>query len=105
MRRTLITRKRGIDFCVFQLIALKLGYSNRLNIMKERKSSSGGKTNFHRPRWCSPSASQSKNSVIDAINPAAAGNGKTGEVFRRRITAPALRYPHAALERGRAPRS
>ena len=38
----LIIRKRGIDFFVFQLTALKLGYWNRLNIMKERKSISGG---------------------------------------------------------------
>ena len=45
-----MTRKRGIDFFVFQLSALKLGYWNRLNIIKERKSMSGGKTNFHLPR-------------------------------------------------------
>ena len=71
-----MTRKRGIDFLVFQLIALKLGYWTRLNIMKERNNISGGKTNFHLPIWCSPSASQSRKSVIDAISPAAAGIGK-----------------------------
>src|SRR5437588_2977459 len=81
MRRRLMTRKRGIDFWVFQLIALKLGYSNRLNIMNERNKSSGGKTNFHLPRWCSPSASQSRNNVIDAIRPAAAGIGKPVKFF------------------------
>ena len=43
-------RKRGIDFFVFQLSALKLGYWKRLNIMKERKNNRGGKTNFHLPK-------------------------------------------------------
>src|SRR5439155_5679183 len=74
-RMRLIIRKRGIDFFVFQLRALKLGYWKRLNIMKERKSMSGGSTNFQLPRWRSLSASQSKKSVSDAIRPAAAGIG------------------------------
>src|SRR5215475_8535187 len=77
----MIARKRGIDFFVFQLTALKLGYWNRLNIMKERKSSNGGRTNRQLPRRCSPSASQRRNSVIDAISPAAAGMGKPVNVF------------------------
>src|SRR6202035_5958333 len=92
MRRTLIARKRGIDFFVFQLIALKLGYWNRLNIMKERKSNSGGKTNFQLPRWCSPSASQSKNNVIDAINPAAAGMGKPVKFFAPLVVVDSLSW-------------
>src|SRR5438045_3507454 len=72
----MITRNRGIDFLVFQFTALKLGYSNRLNIMNERKSNRGGKTNLQLPSRCSPSAHQSKNRVIEAIRPAAAGIGK-----------------------------
>src|SRR4029077_13182975 len=74
-RMRMITRNRGIDFFVFQLTALKLGYSNRLNIMNERKSNSGGKANLQLPNRCSPSAHQSRKSVIDAIRPAAAGMG------------------------------
>src|SRR5215813_12950292 len=69
-------RKRGIDLVVFQSTALKLGYLNPLNIMKERKIMSGGRTNFQFPRWRSLSASQSMKSVNDAISPAAAGMGK-----------------------------
>src|SRR6266850_4087414 len=80
-RMRLMTRKRGIDFFVFQFTALKLGYWNRLNIMKERKSSNGGKTKRQLPRRCSPSASQRRNNVIEAIRPAAAGMGKPVKVF------------------------
>src|SRR5258705_11221657 len=74
-------RKRGIDLVVFQSIALKLGYWNRLNIMKERKSNNGGKTKRQLPRRCSPSASQRRNNVIEAIRPAAAGKGKPCKEF------------------------
>src|SRR2546423_261261 len=77
----MMMRKRGIDFFVFQLIALKLGYSKRLNIMNDRKSKRGGRTNFHWPSRCSPSASQSKKRVIEAIRPAAAGMGKPVKFF------------------------
>src|SRR5205814_10461514 len=76
MRIRMMARKRGIDFFVFQLIPLKLGYWNRLNIMNERKSSNGGRTNFQLPRRCSPSVNHSMNNVIDATSPAAAGIGK-----------------------------
>src|SRR4029453_1531483 len=75
-RMRLMIRKRGIDFFVFQFTALKLGYWNRLNIIKERKSNNGGRTNFQLPRRCSPSASQRRNNVMDAMSPAAAGIGK-----------------------------
>src|SRR2546421_12461576 len=77
----MMIRKRGIDFLVFQFSALKLGYSNWLNIMKERKSNNGGRTKRQLPRGCSPSASQRRNSVIDAIRPAAAGMGKPVKVL------------------------
>src|SRR4029077_17678382 len=83
MRTRMMARKRGIDFFVFQLTALKLGYWNRLNIMKERKSNNGGRPKRQLPRWCSPSASQRRKSVMDAIKPAAAGMGKPVKVFWR----------------------
>src|SRR2546423_9430198 len=78
---TMMIRKRGMDLVVFQLIALKLGYWNRLNIMNERKKSNGGNTNRQFPRRCSPSANQSKNKVIEAIRPAAAGIGNPVKFF------------------------
>src|SRR5215475_9898826 len=95
-------RKRGIDLVVFQSTALKLGYLNRLNIINERKSMRGGKTNFQLPRWRSLSLSHSMKSVNDAIRPAAAGMGKP----LNSLSAPAwfaattlnrasLRAPHA----------
>src|SRR4029450_419503 len=81
MTMRMIAKKRGIDFFVFQFSALKLGYWKRLNIMNERKSSNGGRTKRQLPRRCSPSASQSRNRVIDAIRPAAAGIGNPVNVF------------------------
>src|SRR5213079_2918618 len=92
----MMIRKRGIDFFVFQFTALKLGYSNRLNIIKERKSNNGGRTKRQLPRRCSPSASQRRNSVIDAIRPAAAGMGKPVKVFGR---LPTSFFAPAALKR------
>src|SRR6266436_693160 len=101
MRTRKITRNRGMDFFVFQLIALKLGYWKRLNIMKERKSSRGGKTNFHLPRWCSPSANHSKNNVIDAIKPAAAGIGKPVKFFPPLVVDSRSGFADAVLKRAR----
>src|SRR6266496_5312074 len=99
-RMRLMTRKRGIDFFVFQFSALKLGYWNWLNIMKERKSNNGGRTNFQLPRRCSPSASQSRKSVIDAMRPAAAGMGKPVKFFL--LSIPALSwFAEAVLNRAR----
>src|SRR5215467_14430874 len=72
----LMIRNRGIDLVVFQSTALKLGYLNRLNIMNERKSMSGGRTNFQLPRCRSLSLIHNMKSVNDAISPAAAGMGK-----------------------------
>src|SRR5580693_2604734 len=101
MRRILIARKRGIDFFVFQLIALKLGYWNRLNIMKERKSKSGGSTNRQLPSRCSPSAHQSRNNVIDAIKPAAAGIGKPVKFFAPLLLPSRSEFADAMLKRAR----
>src|SRR3954468_22008735 len=66
---------RVVLWVVRQFTALKLGYLSLLNIMMERKSIKNGKTYFHLPieRW--PSSSQSRNRVMDAITPAAAGIG------------------------------
>src|ERR1051325_8252031 len=69
-------KNRGIDLVVFQSTALKLGYLNRLNILNERKSMSGGRTNFQFPRCRSLSVSHNIKSVNEAIRPAAAGIGK-----------------------------
>src|SRR2546423_10264733 len=64
-----------------QFTALKLGYLSLLNIMMERNSIKNGRTYFHRPieRW--PSSSQRRNSVRDAITPAAAGIGNPVKFF------------------------
>src|SRR5262245_18445434 len=95
-------RNRGIDLVDFQSPALKLGYLNRLNIMNERKSMSGGRTNFQLPRWRSLSASHISNSVNDAISPAAAGMGKPLNSFSApawfaatTLNRASLRAPHA----------
>src|SRR6266480_2607760 len=100
MRMRLMTRKRGIDFFVFQFTALKLGYWKRLNIMKERKSNNGGRTKRQLPRWCSPSASQSRNSVMDAMRPAAAGMGKPVKFFLLSVS-PVSGLADAVLKRAR----
>src|ERR1700749_2047016 len=103
-------RKRGIDLVVFQSTALKLGYLNRLNIIKERKSMSGGRTNFQLPRWRSLSESHNMKSVKDAISPAAAGMGKPLNSFsapawfaattlkRASLRAPQARYTKAITQ-------
>src|ERR1043165_4561242 len=67
--------KRVVLWVVRQFTALKLGYLSLLNIMMERNSIRNGRTYFHLPieRW--PSSSQRRNSVMEAMTPAAAGIG------------------------------
>src|SRR6266581_8256789 len=101
MRMRLMIRNRGIDFFVFQLTALKLGYWKRLNIINERKSNNGGRTKRQLPRRCSPSASQSKKSVMDAMRPAAAGMGKPVKFFLSSVLAAASWLADAVLKRAR----
>src|SRR5438067_11961909 len=71
-----MSRKRGSERVVRQLMDLKLGYLKLLNIMNERKTISGGSTQRQLPIECSPSRSQSMKRVSEAMRPAAAGIGK-----------------------------
>src|ERR1700750_3352611 len=73
----IMAANRGRERVVRQVMALKLGYLKRVNIMTERKSIKGGSPHFQRPMSCSFSPNhQSMKKVMDAINPAAAGIGK-----------------------------
>src|SRR5580698_8766760 len=61
---------------VRQLIALKLGYLKPLNIIHERKSIRGGSTHLPCPISRPFSSIHRRQSVIEAMTPAAAGMGK-----------------------------
>src|SRR4051812_29154422 len=71
-----MVRNFGNERVVRQLMALKLGYLKPLNIIQARKSMSGGSTHFPCPISRPFSSNQSRQRVIEAITPAAAGMGK-----------------------------
>src|SRR4029079_2571815 len=78
----IMAANRGRERVVGQVMALKLGYLKRVNIMTERKSINGGSTHFQRPMSCSFSPHhQSMKKVMDAIKHAAAGIGKPVNSF------------------------
>src|ERR1700677_2870815 len=101
----------GMERLVRQLMDLKLGYLKPLNIMKERKIINGGSPHLQLPRSRCPPSHQRRQSVRDAINPAAAGIGNplnslfaaaefaaARQLNRARRRAPQTRYKDATIQ-------